>query len=69
MVMGSSQVAVTETSGFAPSWKKEFRDIQATIKCGFALNFVRDTIRTCSQMNLTDEYSQHTSMCFRVQLQ
>ena len=37
--MGSSQVAVTETSGFAPSWKKEFRDIQATIKCGFALNF------------------------------
>ena len=39
MVMGSNQVAVTETSGFAPSWRKEFRDIQATIKFGFALNF------------------------------
>ena len=42
MVVGSSPVAITETSGIAPVSSKEFVDIQATIECGFALKRVRD---------------------------
>ena len=47
--MGSSPVAVTQTSDFAPALSKEFLDIQATIECGFTLKCVRDITRTYSQ--------------------
>ena len=42
MVLGSSPVAVTSPSYFAPASSKEFLDIQATIECGFTLKRVRD---------------------------
>ena len=48
MVLGSSPVAVTSPSDFAPASRKEFLDIQATIKCGFTLKRVRDMTRTYS---------------------
>ena len=41
MVLGSSPVAVTSPSDFAPASSKEFPDIQATIECGFTLKHVR----------------------------
>ena len=44
--MGSSPVAVTSPSDFAPASSKEFLDIQATIECGFTLKLVRDMTRT-----------------------
>ena len=37
MVLGSSPVAVTSPSDFAPASRKEFLDIQTTIECGFTL--------------------------------
>ena len=49
MVLGSSPVAVTSPSDFAPVSSKEFLDIQATIECGFTLKRVRDMTRTYSQ--------------------
>ena len=48
MVLGSSPVAVTSPSNFAPASSKEFLDIQATIECGFTLKRVRDMTRTYS---------------------
>ena len=48
MVLGSSPVAVTSFSDFAPASSKEFLDIQATIECGFTLKRVRDMNRTYS---------------------
>ena len=48
MVVGSSPVAVTSPSDFAPASSKEFLDIQATIECGFTLKRVRDMIKTYS---------------------
>ena len=51
----------SQASDFAPVASKEFRDIQATIECGFTLKRVRDMIRTYSQMHRTDKYSQHSS--------
>ena len=48
MVLGSSPVAVTSPSDFAPASSKEFLDIQATIECGFTLKRVRDMTRTYS---------------------
>ena len=42
MAVGSSPVAVTETSDIAPVFSKKFLDIQPTIECGFTLNRVRD---------------------------
>ena len=48
VVVGSSPVAVTSISDFAPASSKEFLDIQATIECGFTLKRVRDMIRTYS---------------------
>ena len=48
MVVGSSSIAVTETSDFASVSSKEFIDIQAIIECGFILKCVRDMIRTYS---------------------
>ena len=40
VVEGSSPVAVTDTSDFAPASSKEFLDIQATMECGFTLKCV-----------------------------
>ena len=62
MVVGSSPVAVTSTSHFAPALSKEFLDIQATMEFGFSLKGVRDVIRTYSQMHRTDEYLQYSSI-------
>ena len=42
MVVGSSPVAVTESSDFAPVLSKELLDIQATIEYGFTLKRVSD---------------------------
>ena len=56
MVEGSSAVAVTRTSGFAPAPSKEFLDIQATTESGFNLKCVRDMIRICNQMQSTHKY-------------
>ena len=56
MVVGSSPVAVTSTSGSARVSSKEFLDIQAIIECGFTLKRVRDMIRTYSQMHRKDKY-------------
>ena len=41
MAVGSSPIAVTCTSDFAPVSSKEFLDIQAIIECGFTLKWVR----------------------------
>ena len=46
VVVGSSPVAVTKTSDFAPALSKEFLDIQATIERGFTLKRIHDTIIT-----------------------
>ena len=62
MVLGSSPVAVTQTSYFMPVSSKEFLNIQETIECGFTLKCVHDMIRTCCQMHLTDKDSQHNSI-------
>ena len=50
MVLGSSWVAVTSSSDFAPALSKQFLDIQATIQCGFTLKNVRDMTRTYNQL-------------------
>ena len=50
VVVGSTPVAVTETSYFAPVSSKEFLDIQAAIECGFSLKRVRNMIRTYTQI-------------------
>ena len=36
--------------------------------CGFTLKFVRDMIRTYSQMHRTDKFSQHSSIIWPVLL-
>ena len=64
MVLGSSPVAVTSPSDFAPASSKEFLDIQATIECGFTLKRVRDmritySISFCSQTFLTGSKCTH----------
>ena len=43
-------------------------DIRATIECGFTLKCICDMIRTCSQMQCTDKYSQHSSIILPVWL-
>ena len=37
-------------------------------KCGFTLKCVHDMLRTCSQMNRTDKYLQHSSIIWPVWL-
>ena len=66
VVLGSSPVAVTSPSDFAPASSNELLDIQATIKCGFTLKCVRDMTRTYSQMHRTDKYSEHSSIIWPV---
>ena len=58
MVVGSSPVAVTKTSDFAPASSKEILDIQGTIESGFTLKHVRDMTITYSQIYRTDKYLQ-----------
>ena len=41
---------------------------KATIECGFTLKRVRDMIRTHSQIQRTDKYSQHSSFIWPVRL-
>ena len=64
--MGSSPVAVTWTSDFAPASSKEFLEIQATIESGFTLRRVRDMTRTYSQMHRTNKYSKQNSIIWPV---
>ena len=51
MVLGSSPVAVTSPSDFAPASSMELLDIQATIECGFTHKRVRDMTRTYSYIS------------------
>ena len=60
--MGSSTVAVTQTSDIVPVSSKEVLDIQATIVCGFTLKGVLNMIRIYSEMDRTDNYSQCSSI-------
>ena len=66
MVVGSCSVVVTEFPDIAPVSRKEFLDIQGTIECGLTLKRVPDLIRTYSQMQRTDKYSQHSSIIWAV---
>ena len=50
IILGSSPVAVTSPSDFAPASSKEFVDIRATIECGFTLKRVCDMTKTYSQI-------------------
>ena len=45
-----------------PASSKEFLDIQATTECGFTLKCIHGLIRTYSQMQHTDKYSQRSSI-------
>ena len=51
-----------------PVLSKEFLDIQADIECVFTLKRVRDMIRTYTQMNCTDKYSQHSQLNYLASL-
>ena len=64
--MGSSPVAVSSTSDFAPALSKEFLDIQATINFAFILKCVPDMTRTYSQMYHEDKYSEHSWIIWSV---
>ena len=66
MVVGSSPVAVTDTSDIALVLIKKFLDIQANRECRFTVKCVRDMTGTYSQMHRTDKYSQHSSMIWPV---
>ena len=63
--MGSSPVAVTESSDIAPVSSKEFLDYQATIECGFTLKRVRDMIKTYSTSltNISTEMKKQIGIC------
>ena len=66
MVLGSSPVAVTYTSDFAPVSRKEILDIEVIIECGLTLKCARDMTRTYSEMHRTDKYSEHSSIIWSV---
>ena len=51
-----------------PVLSKEFRDIQTAIEFLFTLKRVRDMIRTCSQMQSTNNDTQHRSVSWPVWL-
>ena len=57
LVVRSSPVAGTSTSGIALVLSKDFFDIEANIAYGFTLKCVHDMIRTCNQMRCTDKYT------------
>ena len=60
VVVGSSPIAIAQTSGFVSVSSKEILDIQVTIVCGFTLKRLRDMIRTYTQMHRTDKCSQQS---------
>ena len=60
MVVCCRRVGVSQTSEFAPASNKEFRE--TTIECEFTLKCIREMVRTYSQLNHTDNYSQHSSI-------
>ena len=62
MVLGSSPVAATSPSDFAPPSGKELLDIQVDIECRFTLKGVRDMTGIYSEMRRTGKYSEHTSI-------
>ena len=66
VVVGSTLVAVTYVSDFAPASRKEFLDIQATIEYGFTLKREPNMIITYSQRHRTDMYSQQSSIIWPV---
>ena len=66
MVVGSTPIAVTQTSDIVPVLSKEFIDIEANIECRFTLKRVRDMLRTSSKIHRTDNYSQHSSINWSV---
>ena len=63
--MGSSPVAVTESSDIALVSSKEFLDYQATIECWFTLKRVRDMIKTYSTSltNISTEMKKQIGIC------
>ena len=54
---GSNRAGVTKTLDFAPAFRKNFPDMQATLECGLTLERVRDMIKTCNEMHCIDTYS------------
>ena len=52
VVVGSSPIAVTKISDFAPALSKELLEIEATIEGGFTPKRVRDMIRTYSHTHV-----------------
>ena len=66
MVLGSSLAAVFYTSDFVPASSKEFLDFLATIECVFTLKLVRHMMRTYSQIDRTDKYSEHSPILWSV---
>ena len=67
-VVGLSPIGVTLTSGMAHVSSKKYLDFQVTIKCEFNLKRLHDMTRTYSQMQCTDNYSQHNSIIWPVWL-
>ena len=63
--MGSSPVAVTESSDIALVSSKEFLDYQAIIECGFTLKRVLDMIKTYSTSltNISTEMKKQIGIC------
>ena len=51
---------------FATASSKEFRDIQATIECGFTLKHVRDMTRTYSQILLYQKIQIQIAFWYRI---
>ena len=60
--MGSSRVAVTQSSDIPPVSSKEFVYIKVNKKCEFALKCVRNMTITYSQMHRRVKYSQFSSV-------
>ena len=58
VLLGSSPVAVTETSDFAPALSKEPLDIQATTECGFTLKSVCDMTRTYREEDFLTKFGK-----------
>ena len=68
MVVGSIPVAVIKFSDIKPVSSKRLLDIETTKECGFTMKRVRYMIRTYSQVQGTDKYSQKSSIIWPVWL-
>ena len=62
VVVGSSPVAVSETSDIVAISRKEFHEIHANKLCRFTLKLLGVMIRTYSQVHRTDKSSQFSSI-------